>query len=150
MLMVGWIFKEILDLVLPEDAQWGDLSKKYTHFSLFKCFVNFYHIQMFLFYMFVQRLNTKFFFDVTDVGPYRPPSTSPIQWRGEVATVSQYDEDYQVVEQNLEGLTVDIPNMSLEEVPRRDQRHTIGVLGSMSRLLRRVARAVMCYHECHP
>jgi hypothetical protein len=54
------------------------------------------------------------------------------------------------VEQNLEGLTVDIPDMPLEEVPRRDQRHTVGVSGSMSRLLHRVARVVMCYHERHP
>jgi hypothetical protein len=62
----------------------------------------------------------------------------------------QYAEDYQVVEQNLEGMTADIPNMTLEEVPRRVQRHTIGVSTSMSQLLRRVARAVMCYREHHP
>jgi hypothetical protein len=57
----GLDFRGDPDLVLPEDAQWGDLGKKYTHFSLFKCFCEFYHIQMFLFYMFVQRLNTKSF-----------------------------------------------------------------------------------------
>ena len=55
-----------------------------------------------------------------------------------------------MVEQNLEGLTADIPDMTLEEVPRRDQRHTVGVSTSMSRLLCRVARAVVCYHERHP
>jgi hypothetical protein len=55
-----------------------------------------------------------------------------------------------VVEQNLEGLTADIPDMTLEEVPRRDQCHTVGVSASMSRLLRRVAREVMCYHHRHP
>jgi hypothetical protein len=55
-----------------------------------------------------------------------------------------------VVEQNLEGLTADIPDMTLEEVPRRDHRHTVGVSASMSRLLHRVARAVLCYHERHP
>ena len=65
------------------------------------------------------------------MGPYRPPGTSPIQREGEVAATPQYVEDYQVVEQNLEGLTADIPNMPLEEVPRRDQHHTVGVLGSM-------------------
>jgi len=89
--------------------------------------------------MFFQRLNTKFIFDDTDVGPYRPLGTSPIQRRGEVEAVPQYAKDYQVVEQNLEGLTADIPDMPLEEVPRRDQRHTVGVSGSMSRLLSRVA-----------
>jgi hypothetical protein len=91
------------------------------------------------------------FVDNTDVGPYRPPGTSPIQRRGEVAVATpQYAEDYQVVEQNLEGLTTDIPDMTLEEVPRRDQRHTVGVLAAMGRLLRRVARAVVCYREHHP
>jgi hypothetical protein len=55
-----------------------------------------------------------------------------------------------VVEQNLEGLTADIPDMTLEEVPRRDQRHTVGVSAAMGRLLRRVARAVVCYRERHP
>jgi hypothetical protein len=91
------------------------------------------------------------FVDNTDVGPYRPPSTSPIQRRGEVVVVApQYVEDYQVVDQNLEGLTADIPDMTLEEVPRRDQRHTVGVSTSMSQLLCRFARVVMCYRERHP
>jgi hypothetical protein len=62
----------------------------------------------------------------------------------------QYAEDYQVVLQNLEGLNAYIPDMTLEEVPRRDQRHTVGVSTTMSQLLYRVARAVMCYHERHP
>jgi len=91
------------------------------------------------------------FVDNTDVGPYRPPGTSPIQRRGEVAAPPpQYAEDYQVVEQNLEGLTADIPDMTLEEVPRRDQHHTVGVSAAMSRLLCRVSRAVVCYREHHP
>jgi hypothetical protein len=55
-----------------------------------------------------------------------------------------------VVKQNLEGLTVDIPDMTLEEIPRPDQRHTVGVSTAMGRLLHRVARAVVCYHERHP
>jgi hypothetical protein len=58
--------------------------------------------------------------------------------------------DYQAVEQNLEGLTADILDMPLGEVPRHDQRHTVEVSEAMSRLLRRVARAVVCYHERHP
>jgi hypothetical protein len=96
------------------------------------------------------KTNTKSFVDVTDVGPYIPPGTSPIQRRGEVAAAPQYAEDYQVVEQNLEGLIADIPDMTLEEVPRCHQRHTVGVSGSMSRLLHRVSQAVMCYRERHP
>jgi hypothetical protein len=43
----GLDFRGDPDLVLPEDAQWGDLGKKYTHFLflnvfefliIFKCF----------------------------------------------------------------------------------------------------------------
>jgi hypothetical protein len=53
------------------------------------------------------------------------------------------------VEQNLEGLMHDVPDMPLEEIPQHDQRHTVGVPASMGRLLRRVARALVCYREHH-
>jgi hypothetical protein len=53
------------------------------------------------------------------------------------------------VEQNLEGLMHDVTDMPLEEIPRRDQRHTVGVSTSMGRLLRRVARTLACYREHH-
>jgi hypothetical protein len=42
----GLDFRGDPDLALPEDAQWGDLGKKYT-FCSFKCFCNFYHIKCF-------------------------------------------------------------------------------------------------------
>jgi hypothetical protein len=114
-------------------------------------FLNFY-IQMFFLYIYgYPKTNTKLFVDNTDVGPYKPPGTSTIQRRGEVAaTTPQYSEDYQVVEQNLEVLTADIPDMTLEEVPQRDQCHTVGVSAAMRRLLRRVSREVTCYYELHP
>jgi hypothetical protein len=65
--------------------------------------------------------------------------------------VARWDaEDYEVVEQNLEGLIADIPDMAIREIPRRYQRHTMGVSESINRMLRRVSRAVVCYHECHP
>jgi hypothetical protein len=54
------------------------------------------------------------------------------------------------MEQNLEDLTSDIPDMTLEEVPRCDQRHTVEVSAAMARLIRKVARTVVCYHEHHP
>ena len=113
-------------------------------------FLNFLsHSNVFVLYVRL-KTNTKLFVDNTDVGPYRPPGTSPNQRRGEVATAPQYADDYQIVEQNLEGLTADIPDMTLEEVQRRDQCHTVGVSAAMSRLLRRVARVVVCYRERHP
>ena len=54
------------------------------------------------------------------------------------------------MEQNLEGLMEDVPDMTLEEILRRDQRHTVGVSASMGRLLHRVARTLVCYREHHP
>jgi hypothetical protein len=90
-------------------------------------------------------------FDNIDVGPHRPPGTSPIQRRGEAVEVAGLVvADYEAIEQNLEGLTTDVPDISIDEIPRHYQHHTMGVSSSLSRLLRRVARAVMCYHEQHP
>jgi hypothetical protein len=59
-------------------------------------------------------------------------------------------EDYEAVEQNLEGLTTDIPDIAIGEIPRRYQCHIVGVYESLSRLLRRVSRVVVCYREHHP
>jgi hypothetical protein len=65
--------------------------------------------------------------------------------------VERWDaEDYEVVEQNLEGLTVDILDMAIGEIPRRYQCHIVGVSESISRLLHRVAQTVVCYHERYP
>jgi hypothetical protein len=44
---------------------------------------------------------------------------------------------------------VDVPYIPLEEIPRRDQRHIVGVSASMGRLLRRVSRTLVCYREHH-
>jgi hypothetical protein len=67
-----------------------------------------------------------------------------------VAPVERWDtEDYEAIEQNLEGLTADVPNITIGEIPRCYQHHTVGVSESLSRLLHRVARVVVCYHECH-
>jgi hypothetical protein len=58
------------DLVLPEDAQWGDLGKKYTIFFLFKCFCVFLsYSNVFVLYVH-PKTNTKSFVDNTNVGPY--------------------------------------------------------------------------------
>jgi hypothetical protein len=70
--------------------------------------------------------------DYTDVGPFWTPSTSPIQRRGEVAVVAGWDlDDYEEIEQNLEGLTTGIPDMSIDEVSRCFQRHTVCVAGPL-------------------
>jgi hypothetical protein len=142
-------FRGDLDLVLPEDAQWGDLGKKYTFCSFFNVFCKFYYIKCF--YIFDPRTNQKSYFDDTEVGPYRPLGTSPIQRQGEVAPVARWDaEDYEAVEQNLEGLTADVPDIAIGEIPRRYKCHIVGMSKSFIRLLHRVARAVVCYCERHP
>ena len=59
------------------------------------------------------------------------------------------DEELGDLENNLQNFTVGIPDMTTDKVPRRYQRHTTGVSGQFSRLLRRVAQAIACYHEQH-
>jgi hypothetical protein len=73
----GLDFQGDLDLVLPEDAQWGDLGKKYTHFLFLNVFEFLSYSNVFVLCVH-PKTNTKLFVHNTDVGPYRPPITSPI------------------------------------------------------------------------
>ena len=112
-------------------------------------FLYFHHIKCFWFYYLCRRLTLKCI-DNIHVGAYRPAGSSPVQRRGEaVVPVPQHAADYFTVEQNLEGLMHDIPDLSLDEVPQNDQRHTVGVPASMGRLLRRVVRNLVCYRDHH-
>jgi hypothetical protein len=96
-------------------------------------------------------MTNQMLFDDADVGPYRPPGSSPIQRRGERDDVAGVVvADYETIEKNLEGLTMNIPDASIDDIPRHYQCHTVGVSASIGRLLRRVARAVACYSEQHP
>lgn len=55
------------------------------------------------------------------------------------------------IARNLEGLTDGIPDYrGIEEVPVEHQRHTLRVTPRVHRLLRRVAREVVCYREQNP
>ena len=60
---------------------------------------------------------------------------------------SEDKEELGDLEENLQHLTVGIPDMTTNEVPRHYQCHTTGVSGQFSRLLRRLAQANACYHE---
>ena len=53
------------------------------------------------------------------------------------------------LEENLERLTLDIPDASIDDLPMCYQRHTTGVLVHFSHLLHRVVQVFMCYHEHH-
>ena len=88
-----------------------------------------------------------------DVGPSCLVGASPIERRGVVQEMVIYctkeDEDIDEMEENLQCLTMGIPDVTTDKVPRRYQRHTTGISGRFSRLLRRVAQTITCYHEQH-
>ena len=81
-----------------------------------------------------------------DVGDARFGVSSQI---GRQALGHKGDDELTELDENLNGLTLDIPNASIDDLPRRYQRHTIVVSGRFSRMLWRVARDIMCYHEHH-
>jgi hypothetical protein len=58
--------------------------------------------------------------------------------------------DLEVIEKNLEGLTMNIHDVMVDELPRHYQCHTVGVSASIGRLLYKVAHAVVCYSKQHP
>ena len=84
-----------------------------------------------------------------DIGAARPRGASPLDRRARAYFVSQGDDVSEELEEHLERLTLDIPNASIDDLPLRYQRPTMGVPGRFSRLLCRVAQAMMCSHEHH-
>ena len=86
-----------------------------------------------------------------DVGPERPAGMSPIARRTLPAPDPQAEgaEGGELI-QNLEGIAQGIPDYArLVDVPMAYQRHTVGVPNRLHRILRRLVRAVTCYHERH-
>ena len=59
------------------------------------------------------------------------------------------DDHLTELEENLELPTLDIADAVIDDLLTRYHIHTVGVPGRFIRLLRRVARAIMCYHEHH-
>ena len=84
-----------------------------------------------------------------DVGVARPAGASPLDRRAGARFGSQGDDITRELEENLERLTLEIPDASIDDLPLRYQRPTMGVLGLFSILLCRVSQEVMCYHEHH-
>jgi len=90
-----------------------------------------------------------------DVGPRRPHDTSPLLRRGEVGAIIparalDVAQDLEDVEHSLEGLTVGIQDVVLEDLLRPLQHQVVGVPARFRHLLRKVARAVACYREHRP
>ena len=79
----------------------------------------------------------------------RPRGASPLDRRARGRYVPQGDDVTGELEENLESLTLDILNASIDDLPLRYQRPTVRVPGHFRRLLCQVSREVMCYHENH-
>ena len=58
--------------------------------------------------------------------------------------VPRGDDITEELEENLERLTLDIPNADIDDLSMRYQRSTAGVPGRFSKLLHRVAQVMMC------
>ena len=84
-----------------------------------------------------------------DVGAARPRGASPLDRQAGARFVPQGDDITRELDENLERLTLDIPDADIDDLPMRYQRSTAGVPGRFSRLLCRVARVVMCSHGYH-
>ena len=63
-----------------------------------------------------------------------------------IKNVEEEEELYEI-EDNPQRLTVGVPDISIDDLPSHHQRHTAKVSGHLGRLIHRVARAMMCYHE---
>jgi hypothetical protein len=58
--------------------------------------------------------------------------------------------DMEVIEKNLEGLAVNIPDAMVDELPRHYQHNTVGISTCIGRLLCRVEKTVVFYNEQYP
>ena len=74
-----------------------------------------------------------------DVGAGRSGGASTLDRRAGARFVPQGDDIIGVLEENLERLTLEIPDANIDDLPTRYQRSMVGVPGRFSRLLRRVA-----------
>ena len=84
-----------------------------------------------------------------DVGAARLGGASPLDRQVGAHFVPRGDDITGELEENLERLTLDILDATIDDLSMRYQRSTVGVPSRFSRMLRRVSRAVMCYYEHH-
>ena len=84
-----------------------------------------------------------------DICAERPADLPHNIRRAQPAADPQVEGDDDLV-QNLEALTRGIPDYGrLADVRGAYQRHTVGVSTRVHHLLRRLVRAMTCYHEHH-
>ena len=89
-----------------------------------------------------------------DVGPRRPANLRAFERRHPPALPpAPQDAAAKMLvelEHDLERLTVNIPETTLDDIPIRLQRHVVAVPGPIRRFLCKVARAVVSYRDHHP
>ena len=91
------------------------------------------------------------------IGPVRPavcPRVAAAVLAGEAvgrAILHDLDvaETLAVLQEQIEGLTLDILDVRTNELPLRLQRHTTGVLSRWVRLLRMITHGMTSYHQDH-
>ena len=87
------------------------------------------------------------------MGPQRPAALRPYERKQPIAVVPiPQDESAEVLaelESHIERLTGDIPETTIDDIPRRLQRYVIGVSGPFRRFLCKVAWAVVSYRDHH-
>ena len=92
-------------------------------------------------------------FQNADVGPRHPANLRPFKRRQPVAPApvpqDEATETFAELEQDLERLTTDIPETTIDDIPIRLQRYVVAVPGPFRRFLCRVAHAVVSYRQHH-
>ena len=87
------------------------------------------------------------------MGPQRPAALRPYERKQQFAPApvpqDESAETLAELESHLERLIGDIPETSIDDIPRRLQRYVIGVPGPFRRFLCKVARAVVSYRDHH-
>ena len=87
------------------------------------------------------------------MGPQRPANLRAFERRHPIAPLpapqDAAEETLAELEHDLERLTTDIPETSLDDIPIRLQRYVVGVPGPFRRFLLRVARVVVSYRDHH-
>ena len=110
------------DMVLPQGEQWDDRGI----FTFHNCF------NLSIFFVFKHRFKTDSnFFLNADVRPQRPANLRVFERRHPVALLPAPQdatvETLAELEQDLERLTEDIPETSIDDIPIRLQRYVVAV-----------------------
>ena len=87
-----------------------------------------------------------------DVEPRRPEGFPHHQQRGRGDDIMGVDAEQmlQIIHTKFVLLTHRVPMAQVEDLPKAMQRQVVGVPQAWVRLFRRLARAVVCYHDQYP